>query len=302
MNFPDLIFYFLIPLIWLFGGTGSLLGLIVFFKKHMARVGPVHAYRLLFVSDLIFMLQMVNNYLNQNGLESPLNNSPLICRIFSYLLSSTVNWSPMLLVYISIEKFISIRLPAKKNILRKMKTQLWYFILVVLINAVINLPVFFYFKLIISIRFDNKTNLTTQSYFCLYENANAQRIVSLIYLVNKFLVPISLMIITSCLLIISVFKLRQRIFQNFLSHSNSNDTSKYKRNIRLAVASILVNLAYLVLNFPFAVYYMVPSNSQNVYTFRVVLTVFYFTYSYNFYSILLSNHLVQKELVGLFKK
>ena len=53
--------YSLMQPINFFGGiAGNIIGLVIFLRKKMVKVGPVHMYRILFVIDIFFLLQSLN--------------------------------------------------------------------------------------------------------------------------------------------------------------------------------------------------------------------------------------------------
>lgn len=304
MNWQEIfVYYCMIPIVWLIGITGSLLGLIVFYRKSMNKIGPVLIYRLLFISDLVFLIQLINNYLTQTGNISGLIYSDVSCKIFSYFNFVTFNWSAFLMIYISIEKLVSIRYPAKRFILRKKKYQILYFIIVAILNLCVNVPVILYFKVNVLITYDTKTNSSRKLTYCLYNDQLSQQVITIIYLISGFLIPMSVMFISSILLIIKIFKLRQRVIQNFLSHSiETNDIKRYQKDIRIGVTSIIVNFTYLILNGPFAVNYALPNNTQNPLLFRIFANIFFFSFALNFYLILFTNLLTRNEFLSLFGK
>jgi hypothetical protein len=101
------------PLILLFGLFGNIIGLVVLSRKNLTKIGPVHVYRLLLTIDSVFLNLVVQKYL-QFGFNIPVNKiSSLICKITSYFNYSLDGLSPMLLVYISIDRFIFIRFSNK---------------------------------------------------------------------------------------------------------------------------------------------------------------------------------------------
>ena len=100
-------------LILLFGLFGNIIGLVALSRKNLTKIGPVHVYRLLLTIDSVFLNLVVQKYL-QFGFNIPVNKiSSLICKITSYFNYSLDGISPMLLVYISIDRFIFIKFSNK---------------------------------------------------------------------------------------------------------------------------------------------------------------------------------------------
>ena len=290
------VYYLMIPLAQLIGIFGNGIGLLVFSRKSMSKIGPIHAYRYLLIADSAYLIQMFDPYFNNILGKSLSSSSDLACRITSYIVYSSVAISPMLVVYISVEKLISIKYPAKRFMLRKKDKQLLYLLIIIAFNFILFSPVPFFLENKIS--FSNTTNRTT----CSFKDNFAQTLIQSLFLVNK-IVPFLLMSTCSILLIISVFRLRQRIEQNFLSTSKShlNESKRFKKDIRLAFTSILMNVIYLLLNIPVAVVLITPSLSSDYFLVFSLIYLFYFSFSLNFYLILFSNNLTRKELRSLFK-
>ena len=293
------VYYIMIPLAQLIGIFGNGIGLLVFSRKSMSKIGPIHAYRYLLIADSAYLIQMFDPYFNNILGKSLSSSSDLACRITSYIVYSSVAISPMLVVYISVEKLISIKYPAKRFMLRKKDKQLLYLLIIIAFNFILFSPVPFFLENKIS--FSNTTNRTTQ--VCSFKDNFAQTLIQSLYFVNKIIIPFCLMTACSILLIISVFRLRQRIEQNFLSSSKSqlNESKRFKKDIRLAFTSILMNVIYLLLNIPVAVVLITPSLSSDYFLVFSLIYLFYFSFSLNFYLILFSNNLTRKELRSLFK-
>ena len=101
------------PLILLFGLFGNIIGLAVLNRKKLIQIGPVHVYRFLLTIDSIYLVLIIQKYV-QFGFNIPVNKiSPLICKITSYFNYSLDGISPMLLVYISIDRYLFIRFSNK---------------------------------------------------------------------------------------------------------------------------------------------------------------------------------------------
>jgi hypothetical protein len=111
------------PIVFLVGLTGNIIGLIIFLRKKMVKVGPVHMYRILFVIDTLFLLQSLNLIVKTQQLKDLSEISSLACKLFIYVNYSSYILSPMALFYISIEKLVSIKYPSKRFMFRKKKHQ-----------------------------------------------------------------------------------------------------------------------------------------------------------------------------------
>jgi hypothetical protein len=101
------------PLILFFGLFGNIIGLAVLNRKKLIQIGPVYVYKFFLTMDSIYLVLIIQKYV-QFGFNIPVNKiSPLICKITSYFNYSLDGISAMLLVYISIDRFIFIKFSNK---------------------------------------------------------------------------------------------------------------------------------------------------------------------------------------------
>ncbi len=292
-NLINFVLYWFPPLILLIGLTGNLLGCIVIWRPKLKNIGPRDIYKYLFIMDTIYLLEIVFNY-SSFGFGKTINNvSDIICKLTNYFGFSLAVVSPMLIVYISFDRYISIKYPAKRFLFRKAKIQFIYFIIVFLFNLIYYLPVFVSSKLLTQQQQQN--NLTFQ---CSLGTTNESLfILFLMDVLNRVILPFGLMLIGSILLIYSLFKSRTRIVENFLADENKT----FYTEIRLATTSLSLLLIYILLNLPISVINF-SQLYDNLYMYIYCYYLFYLSYSLNFYILLISNSLFQNEFFEMIKR
>ena len=185
--------YFIMPfMIIFFGLIGNLLGLITLGKRKQedSEIGPIHMYRFLFITDSINLLSFINVVMDK-GYSFGINLfSSFTCKLFLYLSISFYSLSSLILIYILIESFLSIKYPVESNLLRKNKPQFIYTIIVFIINLIYFSPVFLNFN-IIELKSTNN-NVTISKLTCDIElNKNE---ISIIMFVNRILIPLILIV------------------------------------------------------------------------------------------------------------
>ncbi len=111
--------------------------------------------------------------------------SSLYCKLYFCISSIFAPISPVLNVYISIERYMSIAYPTKKYFLLKSKIQLAYICVLALFNLLLYVPIGIYFDLI---SVENQT-------VCNYVNLFWQETYDYIDLTNRIIIPSLLMII-----------------------------------------------------------------------------------------------------------
>ena len=106
--FIDFVFYGMPPLILGLGLFGNLTALLVLFKGKLKKFGPVLIYKLLFIWDTFYIVQILRPFFQTVFNFNFVNLSRLWCKIFYYFnyLGDTI--SPFLLIYISFENFYRI--------------------------------------------------------------------------------------------------------------------------------------------------------------------------------------------------
>jgi hypothetical protein len=295
-NFMIFVRYFFPPLIFCIAIIGNTLGCIVISTPKLIKIGPRNIYKYLLIFDTFFILEIIVSYTQNANFTGYLNQiSSLICKLAIFFNRSFSAVSPLLIVYISIDRYISIQSPGKRFYLRKEKIQLFYFIFVIIYNLIYYIPVLIYIDLIETNSTKNNTIIKTKT--CSYRKTEQLMLISVMDATNRVLIPFSLMLASSLLLIYCLFKSRTRIVENFLAEENKT----FYIEIRLATVSISLNLIFLLLNIPYCIVRLFPSfSNQNIFLYSYYL--FYFSFAINFYILLLSNSLFRAEFFNLFKK
>jgi hypothetical protein len=211
--------------------------------------------------------------------------SSIGCKIynfFSYGLDALSSWC---LVYISIEKFISVAYPHKRFVFKKNKNQIIFCILLGLFNILYHLNVPFSFDVILND--DNSSS-------CEFIN-NSRLLINNMDLVNCVLAPFLFMIIFSILLIIVIFKTRSRVRLN----NSAREIERLKRDVKFSISLLLINLLFILLNLPFLIFIIIGYHDD--YDLFVILSyICFISYAINFYIILFTNSLFRLEFYSLF--
>ena len=214
--------------------------------------------------------------------------SNLGCKIYQFFNYGLDALSPWCLVYISVEKFISIAYPSKRYILKKKQNQTLFFIILCLFNFFYRLNIPFSAGLM-------SINNLTICFFDTYEN---QLIISNMDLVNLILIPFILMILFSSLLIGSIFKARRRVGLN----NSDRENRRRKQDIKVSFSLLSMNLLFILLNLPLNVALLLPAKYFNIELYVFFSYVFNISSGINFYLNLLTNSIFRSEFISLFIK
>ena len=278
--------------------VGNILGLIVFIKKKLKleKIGPIIIYKYLFAYGLINSFMIIRLYLYGFGIYLE-TNSKLTCQLMVYYWYVTASILPMILVYISIERFISIKYPNKQSILNNKLNQHCFIIVLIVYNLIINSWIPFNCD-----HFIDKTNSTLLKYIlnynsndnfeCLRANKN------IIYLttLNTKIIPYSLMITFTILLIVSIFMSRNRVISNYTSIQNET----FKKDVKFAFSSLSLNIIFILFNLPASV--VLISGNKYPFLFLIFLYLNLFSFSIYFYLLLIFNSLFRSEFFLFYSK
>lgn len=279
------------PMIITLGIIGNLFGVLVLLNKNLLNIGPRDTYLYLFAVDNFYLLQIIGTNLQYAYDLNVTLISDFSCRFWNYINYSFATISPWLVVYISIDRYISIQHPSWRFKLRKRNVQLAYFIFTILTHLIYYLIVPFYYE----IKAYGSLNQTIR--ICDFVDPHAVLMISYMDLAMRAIVPFFLMLIFSTLLSYSMFASRKRIVENFLAEENQT----FYKEIRLATSSICLNLIYILFQLPISVTIFFPDYFSNI-TYLFTYYLFYVSYAVNFFIILPTNTLFRNSFFAFFSK
>jgi len=285
--------FLVISILMLFIGlTGNTFSFAVFTTKKMQKILTHNVYRVLAIVDSFYLvLRITQNFVSNN--DAALKNiSYLNCKLFSFINPAFGPISGWLLVYISLERFVSISLPRFKFLQKKY------------VETSIVLAIFFY-NILLYIPFEiytsymNKTieNSNKTKFLCRFKDKNTEQVLLTIDLINLSLLPFGLMFILSIMLIYTIFKSRKRL----TGLNNQQENARLIKYIKFAVTSIFLNISFILLNLPFAFGNL--SRDFLPYLYIVYSTnIYLFSYCINFYIFLATNSIFKKSFFNIFRK
>jgi hypothetical protein len=291
----------LIPICILFLGLlGNLIGILVFFRKNLLKFPTRNLYISLAIFDTIYLVyRMLGELTIENGISMYLISNNW-CKIFRYFRYSLGPISAWLLVYISIDKFISIQFPNFK-LIKLVKFQNTVIFLIVIFNLIYYIPFFIYSKLFIV--YSNETNILNNTNYinntnnelnCYFTELYHKKVLYMMDLINSTLIPFILMFIFSILLIYTIFKSRLRI----LRLNSAIDRKKLRKDIKFAFTSILLNVTFCIINLPVCVANLLNDISE--YYYKLLLYLFFISFCINYYILFTFNSVFRKELFLIF--
>ena len=297
MDFLLLIRYSFAPLVIILTLFGSTIGLVVFTRPGLKKIGPVNIYR------FMFAIEYLNAVLISEYVRDILNFeiaclSSFICKLNWIVNVVYLPIPAMLLVFISMDRYISIAYPSKRLVLRKNSIQLIYFMGLIGYNLCVYLFIVFYADVMTIPTEEEASNSTgVEILTCDIENHKVKLASAYVDLVNRVLLPFLLMVMLTILLIRKIHLSRKKFA---LKNKLLTKQRTLNRDLKFSIYMTSMNLVYLSFNLPFAIYLTVLGESSLIYLLLEYVNFFY--YSIDFFIILATNSFVRKEFFGIFCK
>ena len=294
-NFEYFVHFIFPVIILVFGLLGNLFGLRVSTRNKLIKICPLKIYQYLFLIDSIYFIALINNYLAYSYSIGFSLISSFSCKIFRYLSYVFSPVSSMLLIYILIERYLSVKYPVESNMLQIKKIQYIYIISIIILNFIYFLPTFFYYdiRFIETLTLSNSTTTTTTTtIICKIDDDN--KLPFYLFFTSRIIIPSFFIFIFTFLLIFKVIQIRN----NILTFYSKNEIEKFKKDVYSAIISILANFIIVAFNLPISIIFFINGNYNNT-VYMLSLNIFYLSYSFNFYFFILTNSLFRKEFIQM---
>jgi len=299
MNTGEFFVYYLMPpIVFVLSLGGNLMGLVVFFKEKLTNIGPVLTYKFIFITETIYLVQLVFTYLHF-PFNVDFHRSRLACKLYNFFVYQGDAISSFLLAYIAIDKFVAIWCPSKRRIMIKTRNQVIFFICVLLYCSGYASIVPFCFDF-----FDRKASKASHSINetnssnpgCHFVSFEAQLITSYLDLINRQLIPSILMICFSFLLILVIIKSRRRF-----NHTSSQQI-RINRDVKLAINCFIMNFIFFACNTPKSLVFLIPELAYSDILNYSTSYIWFMGYGVNFYILLAFNTLFREKFWKLIRR
>jgi hypothetical protein len=284
----DYLSLFIVKLILLFIGlVGNLIGLVVFSQKKLNKLKTKSIYQALLCIDSIFVFSQIFEDTSESFNVDLSKTSIISCKIVGYWNFAIGAISVWYLLYITIERYVAIKFRNIK-LLQNKKFQIFIIILVIVYNLVLYTPFAIFYNI-----FKNST-LNETIVYCDFGEQHTAFIMFTADLINSTLLPFSIIIIFSCLLIYTILSSRitmMRTQSHFIK-------KKLLKDIRLSLSIVVLNLNILVTNLPIQI-----SNNffpdLDDYLYNVFCCIMYTSYCINTYVLFFFNSIFRDELLTM---
>jgi hypothetical protein len=279
--------------------VGNYLIFKIYSLESMRRNRLAFYFRLKAVFNNLLMLQMVKHVAAEKFNWYFELQSDLTCRLSDYSENVSQCLNVWILVFITLDRFVTIRFPRRFPLLAQRKVQIALVIAIFVYYMLIFSFMLWNFQLIatpaasagaatVNSSSLNDSNLTT--YYCVNSVEDAY---ALLDLLNSHVLPLSLMLMSSVAFIVFIGKSRNRV------NLTSNRIRSKDRKFAFTVLSL--NMIFLVTNMPHAFYNLfsdsLSDSDPDLASFLTFLfsTLLYTNYALDFFFQLTLNSLLRKE-------
>ena len=196
------------------------------------------------------------------------------------------------MVFISIDRYLSIAMPSKFLFRKSKYFQMLICIAILVFHMVLFTPIIEAFNLTRTINYGNKTNLTNST-VCEFEKSSYP--LDLINVFDGSVAPFTLMILFTSLMLRTLFNTRKKT-------NKQGSCSSKQRDVRFAMISVILIIIFFVLTFPlyllnFFLYYLHLKPEQNVSNLisSAAILFIYINYGLLFYSNIIVNKMFREE-------
>ncbi len=195
-NFEYFVYIIFGPIVLFLGLFGNVMGLVVLKGKQLNKLGPKQMYKYLFIINLLALLIILNNHLTQSYDIGFHTSSRFACKLSNYFMYTFSPFVPMILIYILVERYLSIKYPVESNLLRNRKSQFVYISIIIVINMLL----FLYIPFISDLRHEvSSNNFSSNKTLC--RIVKSKEIYSFFVSFSPIFVPFTFVIIFSIILI-----------------------------------------------------------------------------------------------------
>jgi hypothetical protein len=298
--------FILAPTIFILSLTGNILGISVFIrqKTRLIQITPVRIYKSLFVFNSIYSIQILLTSLSSSSNLIGFNISTLSnlsCKFTNFFRFAFDSFAPYFLVYISIEKFISIKYKEKMFILRNDFFQFLFVLGLFFLNMIVNIVLAFVSSDLIEKTVninnnnDNSTTLTTTTIIiCDFISSKNKLATTYIDIVYRLVIPSLIMIFLSY----SLFKIK------LIESADRKEKRRLQKEIQYAISSILMNIIYVVFNVPVVILTLISSFSVQTVSDELFLFFYYLyflAYGCSYYAIYIFNPSFRSDSLNTFR-
>ena len=269
---------------FIFGTFGNFVCFLVYSRKKFEKISVSFFFKAISINNCVILLHKLRHYIQSAFNYNLKTSSDLSCKIVSYSVYSTISISTWIMVYVLLDRFVSIKFNKKFQFLHDFKFKFFILSSIHLISFCIYIPV------VIDNQLTSKYldfNETLIMYQC--DLKSLDKLISIIDLIYSTLTPFILMIVFSILSIFVIFKSRIRL------QSQNTRKNRLRKDIYFAFTSIILNFVFLATNLPITLVLLIQPDDDDF-----IDNLVYINCSISIFIHIFTNKIFYREFLALF--
>lgn len=283
-NWTFLAYFISVTILGLLGNT---FGFVMTCRKKLKTIGPVHIFSCLFIFNSTSLIIHLEYFLFKISLFDIKLTSKLACKLYFYASFLSNSIVTMMLVYITLERFLSMKYPVESNLLRQRAIQLGFIFVSIGMSAIVYFPNYIHHDIVTIQRNDTHYNVYNKT-LCTFASPNSKPIILFLAFLNRVFLSIILILAFSLVLIFKIKSVKNRVYLFY----TQREIVLFKRDLKLSLLSIVLNSLSISLTLPIILVVFVFKYSNEKYFYACNL--FYLSHALNFY-LYLGAYLIFKE-------
>ena len=270
------------------GFIGHIVSIMVFLRKPF-RNNSISTYCIaLAIAESLSLVKFVDTigYFVYNSDLSHLSEE--ICKSFTYLITLLSSIQPCIMVVFSIDKLLSMKTRSFPILKKK-----WFQLLLVAASVLFNVAIYIYFPI-----FLKRREIFPGYFVCDVSAMSFFNILTAQTLIETFILPFIILIITSVLTIRELYKSR-----NAIERVGNVSKERKSRDKKYAFTSVTLNILFVILKLPFLIFFILNAYLSyfDVYFYNIVSYLFFLYTSLGFFVHLITNSIFRREFLLLFR-
>ena len=279
----DFLYKFLTFFTFIFGTIGNFICFIIYSRKIFAKISITFYFKAISINNCIILLQMLR-YFIQSSFNYDLELvSDFSCKLFGYMVYSTIPISTWIMVYVVFDRFVSICFFTKFKFLQKLKFKCLILSAIYFASFCIYIPVGIYYKILSNYRDMNQTIATFTCNF--YKNGE---FISIIDFIFSTILPSSLMVVFTSLSINVIYNSRKRFAKHVIG------ANRLRKDTYFALTSIFLNFVFLCTGLPTTLYGLFSLDTNHYFE-----SLIYINCAISVFIHTLSNRIFYREFLSL---
>ena len=223
-------------LIFIFGSLSNVIVFLVYSRKRLNRISASFFFKAIAFNDIILLIQELRHFLKLTFNKDLKLDSDFSCKILMYMTYATPAVSTWIMVYLSFERYLSIKYLKKFNFRKYFKVKVFILLSIYTVNYMFYIPVSIFETI-------TKNN---QSKMCDLNESYQKFTITSMNLVFSTLLPFSIMFIFSALIINYLIKSGP----NYKLMRASSEKTRLRKDVQFSITLIIHNLFFLLAYLP----------------------------------------------------